>query len=427
MRKWLLLPLIPAFLLGAPSEPPRKMSLREAEEQALKNHPALQSAQALERASLEVPKEFRSRLLPTLEGSLTGSMVNDDTARIFAGGVNAPSLYSHLGTGLSVSQLITDFGRTSNLTASAQLRARAQGEATNTTHATVLLQVDQSYYRALRAQAVLRVAQQTVTARQLVADQTSTLAQSKLRSELDVTFAKVNLEEAMLLLSNAENEERSAMAELSAAVGESQPHDYELQEEAIPGEMPADPSALIADALNQRPEARQAKLEIQAAEKFARAERALRYPTLSAGATAGVAPVRPDRFSSDWAAAAINLQIPIFNGGLFTARGREAAQRMEVARQDARNVQNRIARDVQVAFLSATNAFKRLQLTAQLLDQAGQSLKLAQSRYDLGLGTIVELSQAQLNVTRAQIAQASAKFDYQAERAALSYETGALK
>ncbi|WP_321476935.1 TolC family protein [uncultured Paludibaculum sp.] len=427
MRRWLCLAAIPSLLLGAPGDPPQKMTLREAEETALKNHPALQSAKALEKASLEVPKEVRSRYFPLVEGNVTGSLVNDDTARIFAGGINAPSLYSHLGSGLSVSQLITDFGRTGNLVSSARLQAQAQGEAANTTHADVLLRVDQSYYRALRAQAVLRVAQQTVKARQLVADQTSTLAQSKLRSDLDVTFAKVNLEEALLLLSNAENEERSAMAELSTAVGESQPSEYQLQEEALPGELPPDSAPLIADALNQRPEARQVRLQIQAAEKFAKAERALRYPTLSAGANAGVAPVRPDRFSSDWAAAAVNIQIPIFNGGLFTARRTEAELRMEAMRQQARDVQNRIARDVRVAFLSATNAYKRLQLTAQLLDQAGQSLRLAQSRYDLGLSSIVELSQAQLNVTRAQIAQASAKFDYQAQRASLNYETGALK
>lgn len=427
MLKRILPILLPALLLGAPGDPPRKLSLREAEEMALKNHPSLQSAKALEKASLEVPKEVRSRLFPTVESNVTGAMVNDDTARIFAGALNAPSLFNHVGAGLSVSQLITDFGRTRNLTASAQLQAQAQGEVTNTTHAGVLLQVDRSYYTALRSQAVLRVAQQTVKARQLVADQTSTLAQSKLRSELDVTFAKVNLEEALLLLSNAENEERAAMAELSTALGESGPSEYTLQEDEIPGELPPDSAPLISEALNQRPEARQAKLQIQAAERFARAEKALRYPTLSAGANAGGAPVRPERFAPGWAAAAVNVQIPIFNGGLFTARRTEAELRMEAARQQGRDVENRIARDVRVAYLSALNAFKRLQLTAQLLDQAGQSLKLAQARYELGLSSIVELSQAQLNVTRAQIAQASAKFDYQAERASLNYQTGALK
>lgn len=80
-----------------------------------------------------------------------------------------------------------------------------------------------------------------------------------------------------------------------------------------------------------------------------------------------------------------------------------------------------------MAYLAAVNAYQRLQLTAQLLQQSEESLSLAQARYQLGLSSIVELTQAQLNVTRAQIAQASAKFDYQGQRALLAFQTGDLK
>ena len=62
-----------------------------------------------------------------------------------------------------------------------------------------------------------------------------------------------------------------------------------------------------------------------------------------------------------------------------------------------------------------------------MLDQATQALDLAQSRYDLGLSSIVELSQAQLNKTSAEIASAGAKYDYQFQRAVLDYQIGALK
>lgn len=414
-----------AWCVAASAEPAR-LTLKEARERALQHHPALQSAQALERATLEVPKEIRARLYPTVTGLATGTVVNDDTARIFAGALNAPSLYDKVGTGVVVTQQITDFGRTRNLTESATLRARAQGEATGTTRAQILLQVSRSYFAVLRAQAVLRVAQQTVTARQLVADQTSALAQSKLKSELDVTFARVNLDEGRLLLSDAENEERSARAELARAMGDNVVNEYQLAEEPQPSGMPPSADSFLQDALLKRPEARQAQLELQAAERFAKAERALWFPTVNAAATAGYAPVHPSQFRGDWAAAALNLEVPVFNGGLFRARRSEAEARAEASRQTARDVNLRIARDVNVAYLAAVNAFQRLNLTAQLLEQADQSLKLAQARYDLGLGSIVELSQAQLNVTRAQIAQASALFDYQAQRATLDYQSGNL-
>ncbi len=88
--------------------------------------------------------------------------------------------------------------------------------------------------------------------------------------------------------------------------------------------------------------------------------------------------------------------------------------------------ENQIIRDVRVAYLNATTAFQKLALARELLQQAQLALDLAQSRYDLGLGSIVELSQAQLNLTNAQLADASAKYDYQSQRVNLSYQSGVL-
>ena len=91
-----------------------------------------------------------------------------------------------------------------------------------------------------------------------------------------------------------------------------------------------------------------------------------------------------------------------------------------------RDQENRIVRDVDVALRNATTGFERMSLTQRLLDQAKLAADLAQSRYDLGLGSIVELSQAQLNLTSAQIATASARYDYQQQWRELQYQTGAL-
>jgi len=92
-----------------------------------------------------------------------------------------------------------------------------------------------------------------------------------------------------------------------------------------------------------------------------------------------------------------------------------------------RDAEVHAVRDVKVAWLNAENAFRRLDVTARLLEQASRSLRLAETRYNLGLSSIVELSQAQLNKTSAAIASAGAKYDYQIQRTALDYQTGALK
>jgi outer membrane protein len=128
-----------------------------------------------------------------------------------------------------------------------------------------------------------------------------------------------------------------------------------------------------------------------------------------------------------YGAAGVNVNIPIFNGKLFHARQAEAELHAQAAAQNLKDFENRVSRDVRESYLNAVNAFQRLGLTAQLLDQAKLGLQLAQSRYDLGLGSIVELSQAQLNETSGEIASTRAKYDYQTERAILSYQTATIR
>lgn len=83
-------------------------------------------------------------------------------------------------------------------------------------------------------------------------------------------------------------------------------------------------------------------------------------------------------------------------------------------------------RDVRKSWLDSNSAFDRLGVTRQLLDQATKALDLARARYKLGLSSIIELSQAQLNLTQAEIEQTSAKYDYESQISALRYQEGLL-
>jgi outer membrane protein len=128
-----------------------------------------------------------------------------------------------------------------------------------------------------------------------------------------------------------------------------------------------------------------------------------------------------------YGAIGVNLSIPIFNGGLFKFRESEAQLKAMAATENVNDLANRITRDVKVAFLNAQTARERVGLTAQMLQRSQLALDLARGRYDLGLSSIVELSQAQLNLTVAQIDSASARYDYQALRAVLDYQAGAIR
>ena len=142
----------------------------------------------------------------------------------------------------------------------------------------------------------------------------------------------------------------------------------------------------------------------------------------------GVTPYHQSGINDRYVAVGVNVNVPIMNGNLFAARHAEAVlARAGRRRQRLRDLENQVSRDVQIAWLNARTAFQRLDLTNQLLAQASQARDLAQSRYDLGLSSIVELSQAQLNETQAQLEQASAKYDYQVQMAALGFQMGARK
>ena len=80
-----------------------------------------------------------------------------------------------------------------------------------------------------------------------------------------------------------------------------------------------------------------------------------------------------------------------------------------------------------VAWLEANTAFRRLDVTARLVLEANEALRLARTRYDAGLGSIVELTQAQAAQTSAEIQNASARYTYLNSRAALEFATGVLQ
>ena len=402
------------------------LSVKDAEAIAIKNNPAISVARLTALASQQVVREARSTLWPQANVNLTAVDARNNS-RITAGSLNNPIIYTRAAGGISVSQLITDFGHTANLIASARLQARAEEQNSVATKEDVLLALDQTFYTALQTHAVLRVAEQTVASRQLLSDQVSALTKSKLKSDLDLSFANVNLAQAKLLYLDALNNDKSAMASLSAILGYPTLENFELVNDT--GRLaaaPADVDQLIADALAKRPEVLALEFASQSAEKLHQARRDEMLPTISALAAYGDSPVRDDRVYGPYGAVGVNLQIPVFNGFLYPARSHEAELRAQATRQRLADLRNRISRDVRTAWLAASTAFDRVHVSEQLLAQANLALDLAQTRYRLGLSSIVELSQAQLQQTQAEIANAQAGSEYRFALSALRYQTGSL-
>jgi outer membrane protein len=403
-----------------------KLSIADAEAIALRNNPAISAARLNALASQQVTREIRSGLWPQAAANLTAVNARDNS-RITAGALNNPIVYTRAAGGGAISQLITDFGRTTNLVAGARLQATADEQRAQATKQDILLEVSRTFYEALESHAVLRVAEQTVASRQLLSDQVSALTKSKLKSDLDLSFANVNLAQAKLLYLDALNNEKASLASLSAILGYPSLEQFQLVDDTTALKAPpADVDSLVADAFAHRPEILALEFESESAQRVHQANRDQNLPTISAVAAFGDSPVRDDRVNGPYAAVGVNMQIPIFNGFLFSAKSREADLRAQAVRQRAADLRNNISRDVRTSWLASATAFDRMHVSEQLLAQANQALDLAQTRYKLGLSSIVELSQAQLQQTQAEISNAQAEFDYRLALSVLRYQTTGL-
>jgi outer membrane protein len=420
--------------VAQPANGPMRLTRAQAEQMAIKNNPQVSIGHLLGLAQHQVYREARAAELPNFNGAVTAVDANEGS-RIGAGALTSSRLLDHAGAGVVLSQLLTDFGRTVNLVSSAKLQEKAAYANGMATTEDIVLATDQAFYNALQAQALLKVAQQTVSTRQSVENQIDQLAKNKLKSDLDLSFAQVNLSQAKLLQLDAQNNVDSTIAALSAVLGFDKEVHYELIEEHAQAAPPPPPdvNVLINTAMQQRPDLQSLTFAQQAAEKFHRAQRDQLFPTISAMGMVGGSPVRPDcvngcfpnYYVSSWyGAIGINMSVPIFNGFLFTSQSSEANFRAKAAAENTRNLRDEVARDVRTAWLAANTAFQKVSVAEELAKQADLALNYAQGRYQLGLGSIVELSQAQLQQTDAAIGYVNAQYQYQLSLSTLNYEIG---
>jgi outer membrane protein len=285
--------------------PPKKLSLKEAESIALRNAPVVGSAYFNAQAAKDVVKEVRSQFFPQVEGVIeavgTYNAIRNEFAgtnhtapqiRIGASGaLNNSLILSRESQGFNISQLVFDFGRTANLAAAAQFDALSQAQKAQLVRAQVVYRVDRAYLNVLKAKALLSVAQQTVADRQVILDEITALAQNKLKSDLDLTMAEANLEQAQQLVLQTGNTVGVAFAELSAALGYKTEYRFEVSEQQLPPFPKQSADELTALALRVRPDVIAMREQVLSAQRRTVAARDARLPMVEALGSPGRTPV----------------------------------------------------------------------------------------------------------------------------------------
>ncbi|MBV8938464.1 MAG: TolC family protein, partial [Alphaproteobacteria bacterium] len=198
---------------------PAALTLAEAQAIALKQHPGILSSDYRLSASEQAVKEARANYFPQANANAVRAFAGDNTRLTAAGGINNPLILDHGSYGVGVSQLITDFGRTSHQVDAAKAEAEAQAARSLSARDQVLFDVASAYYDVLRAQKIVQVAAATQKARHSLTEQIGELREAKMKSDLDYSIARQSVSEADLLALRAGNELDNAEAQLSQAMG----------------------------------------------------------------------------------------------------------------------------------------------------------------------------------------------------------------
>ncbi|MFO0773939.1 MAG: TolC family protein [Nitrospiraceae bacterium] len=404
------------------------LSLQQSIDLAVTNHPVAQEGAANLRASEARTEQIRSLYYPQVYANADAAA---GAARINprfvtpAGGLLQGNLGSY-AIGVMASQRIYDFGYTQNLVESFELARRASAEDVTARRAVISLHVQRAYLTSLKRKRLVQIAEDTVRERGVIAGQIETLYKQQLKSKLDFSLARVELVNAQSLLVKSRNALKASYADLNRAMGVVGTDDYVLEDIAVDVRPQGDLPELIADTL-AHPEVKRAKEQAAAAEARVRAMKRQHLPTVSGIASAGsfdtFDPGRNVNTGGWWAAGAV-ISMPLFTGFAIDNQVREAAAQYDAAQAAGANIEQALTQQVTNAYLDTATFAQQITLAQDQVQTAQEALTLAKQRYKLGLGTVVEVTQAEVAVTTAQTRLAEAQYDYKIAEVTLAYTTG---
>lgn len=423
---------LPGFAqASAPTvEPSSSLSLDAAIRQALQQRPLLAADASRAAAARSRVEQARAPLRPRVDLQFSASEGLPGAPQVFIGGLAGSPFKKRVGGSVTLTQTLLDFGRARAAIRTRQAEALASNQVLQADRNRVVLEVRQAYFQALQAQRLLKVNEQILEQRRLVARQARTLMENGLASRVDVDLAEVQVSQAELALVSARAEIQTAFAALASALG--QPVSTSTGLEELPsGGAGAEGSALpeaeaaVSAALRDRPELRQLEAQVTASESQIAGARAGKRPLLNGLASVGKVNPGPLIENSDKPyAVAVVLQFPLATGGLVEAQVEEARHNAEAARSGRAELENQVRQQVVSAVANMTASEEALKVAQVQLTRAEDALSLSTQRYQVQLGSIVELGQAQVAYATAQNDLIRARFDRELARAAYEFAVG---
>ena len=316
---------------------------------------------------------------------------------------------------------IWDFGRTLGQVRAARASTSAAEADLLATRQDVATQVRVAYFGALAAEALVKVADDTIAQMQKHLEFAKASLEVGRRTRFDVTRAEVDLSNARITKIQADNGVATSRAALSAAIGE--PVGDARLEVRPQSEAPDPrPEEAVERALRARPELTALDLRQRATEASLDSARSAWFPVLSAAGQYGWRG-RDFPLVRNWQVGA-TLSWPFLNGGADEARAAEQRSAVEQAQAAHAAEVLQVRADVEQAAFAVIESHARRDASQVLVAQAQENLELAEGRYQAGVGSIVELTDAQAALTSARAQQVRAGYDLETARARLTRAIG---
>jgi outer membrane protein TolC len=401
----------------------RVLSIDDAVAVALETQPSIQARLGdYAAAAFRVDQAF-APLLPQITGTWTAARsqnVSASEATATRGARTETSWSTTTAARVSLSQILFDFGKTYASTEVARRLADVALEDTELQRQLVTQTVKEAFTNINFAQRLIRVNEQALQRAELNLRSARGFFEVGTRPKSDVTRAEVDVANARVDVIRARNAERLARVALATAMGLPATTPLQIEDNLVYQPVTLDAARLQEEALRQRPEARQARLQVEAAD--GRMRRAFRdfFPDITGGGFYGAA--RTD-FNEIWE---LNLALSwsLYDGGNRIARYREAKSNVEAAQARVKATELDISREVEQTQSNVVETQERIQAAQVAVASAQENFRLAQGRFDAGVGTILELTDAQLALTQAQNTEAQALADYRISLARLDRATG---
>jgi len=411
------------------AEPPAvvRLTLQEAVETALSRHPSLLAS----RGELQIQEarvgQARSNFLPQLKlqsdysratanptpSWLSGSLTRTDPSN---------KAYNNYSAGLTLEQLIFDFGKTGASVESARENLRGSDLSEIASRQTVAVNVKVAYFGLLAARRLVQVEEETVRQFEQHLEQVQGFYKAGTRARFDVTKAEVDLTNARLELIKARNTAEVARVTLANAMGVPDRPIGELEDPLTFTKVEISEEQAVQAALANRPELLSLSAQRRAAEASVRSVQRNYFPVLS-----GIADYtyRGQDFPLAWNwDAGVSLTFPIFSGNLTKSQVAEARANLVVVGANEESLRQNVILEVHEAFSSLKEAEERVQTSDVVVRQAEENLDLANGRFQAGLGASVERTDAQVLLTNAKTSQVQALYDYRTAEARLQKAMG---